>query len=81
MKIVSSFTPPHVHTNPYDVLFLWNTKEDILKNVGAKWFQVPLTFIVFFCPYFCVPKKKESKTSLECLREGGGGGGGGILSL
>ncbi len=80
MKIVSSFTPPHVHTNPYDVLFLWNTKEDILKNVGTKWFQVPLTFIVFFVHTFVFQKRKKAKQVWNVWGEGSYGGGG-ILSL
>jgi len=31
---MSSFTRPQVVSNVYEFLFLLNTKEDILKNVG-----------------------------------------------
>ncbi len=39
MNIWSKFTHPHVITNLYDFFFLWNTKEDILRNVSTVFVQ------------------------------------------
>lgn len=41
MNILSKCTHPHVITNLYDLLsfFLWNTKEDILRNISTVFVQ------------------------------------------
>jgi len=43
VKILSSFTHPHV-VPTYLSFFMWNTKEDILKNVGCQTISVPIDF-------------------------------------
>ncbi len=46
MKILSSFTYLLIIPNLYEfpTVFLWNIKEDILKNVGNKTFLVTIAF-------------------------------------
>ncbi len=39
MKILLSFTHPHVVPNLYDFLLLWNKKEDILKKISLFFLQ------------------------------------------
>ncbi len=46
IKMQSSVTHPHVIPNSYHFLFLWNIKDDILKNDGNQTVSVP--FDIYF---------------------------------
>lgn len=55
-----SFTHPHMVPNPYAVIFLWNTKGEILKNLHAA-----LGHMTVHSDHVCQVLKKGPKQSVS----------------